>query len=126
MTGNACDHGMPLAAAALRLRGRAGRPRKAEGAAPSRGGARLAEPLVARVPGTPVAQGVAQESLAPALLDVEGAARFLAIGEDAVRGLHAAGHLPRVRLPGPAGLGFRRLLFAVDDLRALVERSRER
>lgn len=95
----------PLAAAAERLRGRPGRPRKA--AAES--------PLVSAVIGA-----------AARLVDVDGAARYLGgISPWSVRDLHASGRLPRVRLPLGGDRELRRLLFDVRDLDRLVDASKE-
>jgi len=96
-----------LAAAAVRLRGKPGRPRKPE--ASSRGEAR----------------SLPANTFPPRLLDVDGAARYLAISAWSVRGLCAAGKLPRVRLPLRDERDLRRLLFDVADLNHLIERAKE-
>ena len=93
----------PLAAAAERLRGKPGRPRK---------------PRPEAVP-----DGTA--SIPPRLLDVEGAAAYLSVSSWTVRDLHAAGKLSRVRLPLAGDRECRRLLFDRVDLDRLVERSKE-
>lgn len=73
-------------------------------------------------------------TIQPRLLDVAGAAGFLGVGVDLVRGLIEAGELRPVRVPRPATLRehrrgarsaeIRRTLLDVRDLDALVERWR--
>jgi excisionase family DNA binding protein len=63
--------------------------------------------------------------LAPRLLDVEGAARYLSLADDTIRDLVARGVLRRVRLPGPGESDLRRVLFDVRDLDDLVDRSKD-
>ena len=58
------------------------------------------------------------------LLDVEDAAAYLGISSWTLRDLHAAGRLPRVRLPLAGDRECRRLLFDVRDLDQLVELSK--
>jgi excisionase family DNA binding protein len=109
---------MPLAAASLRLRRRAGRPRTRPEPAPrhvsSHVDAELLEsaavPLVRRTSG-PVD--------GPRLLDVEATAGYLGVSPWTVRDLVERGSLSRVALPG-----VRRLLFDRCDLDRLVETSR--
>jgi hypothetical protein len=98
---------LPLAAAAVRLRGKPGRPRKAH-------------------PADPIAAiAVAAAGLPPRLLDVEAAARYLSISSWTVRDLYASGRLPRVRFPLGGDRELRRLLFDVRDLDKLIEAARE-
>jgi hypothetical protein len=62
----------------------------------------------------------------PRLLDVDGAAAYLAVSAWTIRDLDAGGHLPRVRLPLPGGKELRRLLYDRTDLDRLIERSKDR
>lgn len=62
-------------------------------------------------------------TIEPRLVDLEGAARFLAVSSWTVRDLVAAGLLPLVKLPTPRGT-LKRLLFDVRDLHRLVEVSK--
>jgi excisionase family DNA binding protein len=109
---------LPLAAASVRLRRRAGRPRTRPEAAPRHGSRHVdleqresaAVPLVRRTSG-PVD--------APRLLDVEAAAGYLGVSAWTVRDLVERGTLSRVALPG-----VRRLLFDRCDLDRLIESSR--
>jgi hypothetical protein len=61
----------------------------------------------------------------PRLLDVDGAAAYLAVSAWTIRDLDAGGHLPRVRLPLPGGKELRRLLYDRTDLDRLIERSKD-
>ena len=109
---------LPLAAASVRLRRRAGRPRTRPQPAPRHVSSHVdleqresaAVPLVHRTSG-PVD--------APRLLDVEGAAGYLGVSAWTVRDLVERGSLSRVALPG-----VRRLLFDRCDLDRLIEMSR--
>jgi hypothetical protein len=74
-----------------------------------------------RVPDT----DVAVTWLPPRLLDVHAAAKYLSVSQWAIRDLHAAGKLPRVRLALDGDREVRRLLFDLNDLNKLVDRSRE-
>jgi hypothetical protein len=87
---------LPLAEAAIRLRGRPGRPRKTPPDSP---------PLV-----EPVRR----------LLDLDAAATYLSCSTWTVRDLEAAGVLPRVRIPTRNGRDLRKLLFDREDLDALI------
>ena len=88
----------PLAAAAERLKGKPGRPRKPR-----------PEPV----------------TIPPRLLDVTGGARYICIGESAFRNLMGNGTLRRVRIPLPNGGELRKILIDREDLDALVERWKE-
>jgi hypothetical protein len=111
---------LPLAAAAERLRGLPGRPRKA--------GTRAQQtPALAGSRVNTGDEGVRVPTLCPLtprLLDQEGAARYLAVSTWTVRDLEAAGHLPRVRLPLPGGRDLRKLLYDRADLDRLIEASK--
>jgi hypothetical protein len=63
--------------------------------------------------------------VAPRLLDVRGAADYLAVSVWTIRDLQATGELPRVRLPLGRRGDLRRLLFDRRDLDRLIDRSRE-
>jgi hypothetical protein len=64
--------------------------------------------------------------IAPRLVDVDGAGRYLGgVSDDVVRDLMARGVLRPVRFPGAGGRDLRRLLFDVVDLDELVERMKD-
>jgi excisionase family DNA binding protein len=74
--------------------------------------------------GTPVAMtGVSM--LAPRLLDLEGAAHYLAVSVWTIRDLLDAGRLPRVRLPGAGARDLRRVLLDREDLDRLVREAKD-
>ena len=76
--------------------------------------------------GGPERGAQASQAIAPRLFDVEAAAAYLGgISVWTVRDLHAAGRLPRVRLPLAGAGELRRLLFAREDLDRLVDCSKE-
>jgi len=87
---------LPLAAAAERLRGRPGRPRK---------GVPEAVPVVAQV---------------RRLLDLAGAAAYLSVSPWTVRDLDAAGVLKRVRVPLRNAGELRKVLYDREDLDRLI------
>lgn len=107
---------LPLAAARQRLRGRPGRPRKAEsgqdGGMPD-AGSRMTSGLE-RSP-------LAQDASAPRLLDLRTTAAYLSVSEWTVRDLDAAGVLRRVRISLPNGGELRKLLFDRADLDRLIQ-----
>jgi len=87
---------LPLAAAAERLRGRPGRPRKAS-----------VEP--------------AQRSqIPPRLLSLKATATYLGVTGWTVRDLDAAGVIKRIRIPLPNGGELRKVLFDREDLDRLI------
>jgi hypothetical protein len=86
-----------LADAAVRLRGKPGRPRKA------------------RASEMPLVQQIRR------LVDLEAAADYLGVSTWTIRDLEAAGVLPRVHVPTRDGRQLRRLLFDVKDIDRLVE-----
>jgi hypothetical protein len=98
---------LPLAAAAVRLRGKPGRPRKPRPEAPAN-----ASPVVVLAPVAPVL---------PRLLDLDSTAAYLGISSWTVRALESAGTLRRVRVPLANGGELRKLLFDREDLAGLVE-----
>jgi hypothetical protein len=57
----------------------------------------------------------------PRLLTLQELAQLTGLAPSSLRDLRARGHLPAVKLPGN-----RRLFFTVDDVRRLLDRSRER
>jgi hypothetical protein len=85
----------PLAAAAERLRGRPGRPRKAK-------------PKVER------------PRIDPRLLNVKAGAAYLGVSAWTVRDLAAAGVLHRVRIPMANNGELRKVLFDREDLDRLI------
>ena len=96
---------LPLAAAAERLRGKPGRPRKAG---------------TAEAPISPEACAHAA-GVAPRLLDLDTAAAYLSLSTWSLRDLEASGVLRRVRVPVPHGGELRKVLFDREDLdRAIV------
>ena len=113
----------PLAAAALRLRGKPGRPRKGTGWAQSNDGS--------RVNGGVQGSGSDSQSGRPTalterrLLDVAQAAAYLGgLGEDTVRELDASGVLTAARVVIPAnktGRPMRKVLFDRQALDRLVD-----
>ncbi len=109
----------PLAAAALRLRGRPGRPRKT----PDPGQRPGIGPREVPATAGPGDGAVAQAAIVPRLLGVKDAARYLGVSEWTLRDMPAT-VLPRVRLPGQRD-EVRRLLFDRDDLDRLVMLSKE-
>ena len=108
----------PLAAASERLKGKPGRPKKAESG---------------HIMGTPstesgVNSGLAERiqvvhTIAPRLLDLEAAALYLGVSTWTLRELanKKDGVLPRVRIPLPKGDDLRKLLFDREDLDRLIE-----
>jgi hypothetical protein len=68
----------------------------------------------------------AMRALTPRLVDLDGAARYLGgISVWSVRDLLDAGHLHRVRLPGPGTSDFRRVLIDTQELDALIAAAKE-
>jgi hypothetical protein len=63
--------------------------------------------------------------VAPRLLNLHSAARYLGVSEWTIRDLETAGTLRRVRLPLPNGGEVRRLLFCKEDLDTLVDNSKD-
>ena len=122
---------LPLAAARERLRRKPGRPRKY----PPAGGAQAHE---ASAPPGSTHGGLPTQGLMgsgempvpvnvpmPRLLDVAGAARYLALSPWTVRDLISNGTLPRVRVPLPNNGELRRVLVDREDLDRLVTRWKE-
>lgn len=109
------DSARPLAAAAARLRGKPGRPRKH----PQPGHTTdTAAPQVAVDAGAGGGT-LASEAYAPRLLDVPGGARYLSVSPWVFRDLVATGQIPRIRIPLPGGGELRKILvdrFALDAL----------
>jgi len=100
-------------------RPRPGRPRKAEsghvaGTSPVQGGANAGGNG-----STLASQAIVLVS--PRLLNLEGAAAYLAVSPWTVRDLEAAGTLRRVRIPLPHEGELRKLLFDRTELDRLVE-----
>ena len=90
-------------------------------------GSRLCRPEPTRPPAVPNVEIVTATvgAIAPRLLDLGGAARYLAVSIWTVRVLLDAGRLARVRLPG-AGMGdLRRVLLDREDLERLIAASRD-
>jgi hypothetical protein len=99
---------LPLAEAAVRLRGKPGRPRLSEEAKAERAAHRQA------------ARAAALAAVAPRLFDVPGAARYLGISTWTVRDLVAAGRIPRIVIPGADGGDLRALRLDREDLDRLI------
>jgi hypothetical protein len=94
---------LALAAAAERLRGGPGRPRKP-----------------APTPTAPLAEPMHR------LLDLEAGAAYLSCSAWTIRYLEAEGVLARVRIPLPGGGELRKLLFDRADLDRLIETWKDR
>jgi Helix-turn-helix domain len=113
---------LPLAAASMRLRGKPGRPARADDL--------HGLPTVAPSPPAGAARGVpgrvAVAPLQPRVLDLHGAAAYLGLGERKLRELARSGILPRVRIPLPHDAEVRKLLFDRADLDRLIEAWKER
>jgi hypothetical protein len=73
----------------------------------------------------PVVQVAAVAPIAPRLLDVAGAARYLSVADDTVRDLDSRGVLRRVRLPGAGDRDLKRVLFDREDLDRLIETRKD-
>jgi hypothetical protein len=122
----------PLTAAAERLRGKPGRPRKparmqaqktsAPFAAPEK--LAVAEGSSASVRGVPSIVPVVP--VLPRLLDLHGAAAYLGLRERKLRELAGTGILPRVRIPMAMGGEVRKLLFDRLDLDRLIGAWKDR
>jgi hypothetical protein len=119
---------LPLAAAAIRLRGRPGRPPKELDA--EERAKRRAEKKARRAEKEALREA-RLAAIQPRLADVEGAAHYLGgISPWTVRDLIASGQLPRVRLPlGRDRSGrereLRRMLVDLRDCDKLIEQSKE-
>jgi len=116
---------LPLAAAAERLRRPPGRPRKAaevKSTLAPQAPALTSAPLSTRAGGTGVP---AVCPILPRLLDLNSAARYLAVSPWTVRDLEAGGVLARVRVQLPDGGELRKLLFDREDLDRLVARWKD-
>jgi len=100
---------LPLAAAAVRLRGKPGRPRASKATAPL-GTRAMAQTSTASVPAL----------CPPRLLDLDASAAYLAVSPWTVRDLIAAGTLTRVRIPLPNGGELRKVLLDRLQLDAAV------
>ena len=107
----------PLAAAALRLRGRPGRPRLHPVSGQSAG---KVAPQV-RDKAAPVGRPLVPQATAPRLLDVEAAAGYLVISTWTIRAMIDAGTMRPVRLPLDGGRELRRLLLDRLDLDRVIE-----
>lgn len=123
MIGRPSVEPVPLAAAALRLRGQPGRPRKAGSAEAREASAPPSSPPPERGPATDVpgtCPNPVVTALLPRLLDLPTTAAYLGLSEWTVRDLEAAGVLPRIRVPLPHGGELRKLLFDREDLDRLI------
>ena len=112
---------LPLAAAAERLRGRPGRPRKGTGGAQAGDAIRVNSGLEAGVQDSESGRPSPVPLTERRLLDVAGLAAYLSMAEDTIRELDASGRLSaaRVRVPTANGRELRKVLFdrlAVDRL----------
>jgi excisionase family DNA binding protein len=109
---------LPLAAASVRLRRRAGRPRTRP-QPPPRHVSRHVDLEQRESAAVPLVRRTSGPGDTPRLLDVEAAADYLGVSAWTVRDLVERGTLSRVALPG-----VRRLLFDRCDLDRLIETSR--
>jgi len=64
-------------------------------------------------------------ALPPRLVDLAGAAAYLAVSRWTIKEWVSSGLLPRVRFLLPNGHAVRKLLFDVRDLDALIERAKD-
>ncbi len=111
----------PLAKAGERLKGKPGRPRKAQSGHVS--GIASHE---SRAHSGPDGRALAVTAIAPRLLSLEAAASYLGISTWTIRDLEGVGVLPRVRIPLPNGGEVRKLLFDREDLDASIEKWKDR
>ena len=114
---------LPLAAAARRLRGKPGRPRKADRAQAHEASAPPAAPMKTGPSNGDVPRTCPNSVLAPLvprLLDLPTTAGYLGVSQWTVRDLETAGVLPRVRVPLPNQGELRKLLFDREDLDRLI------
>ena len=110
---------LPLAAAAERLRGKPGRPKKdghVPGIAVQQRG----------IDGGPDRGALAVTAIAPRLLDVTASARYLGISVWTIRDLITNGTLARVRVPLSNGRELRKVLLDREELDKWVEACKER
>ena len=107
---------LPLAAASQRLRGKPGRPRKAES-----GHITGTPDAEARMNGGLKRGALAPQAIAPRLLDLQATAAYLGVSTWTVRDLETAGVLKRVSIPLPGNRDLRKLLFDKTDLDRLIE-----
>ena len=106
----------PLAAASQRLRGKPGRPTKAES------GHTTGTPTAERRMNSGSERGaLAPPAIAPRLLDLPATAAYLGLSPWTVRDLEARGTLQRIRVPLPNGAELRKLLFDRADLDSLIQ-----
>jgi excisionase family DNA binding protein len=110
----------PLAAAAARLRGTPGRPRRGETDAAQAAIERI-RAATAKARATRASRKVAAtEAIIPRLLDLEQSAKYLSCSPWTLRDLIANGTLPRVRVPLPSGADLRKILVDREDLDRLI------
>lgn len=113
---------LPLAAAAARLKGKPGRPRKY----PQSGHVSGTPGLQPRADAGPERGALAQAASAlPRLLDLQRTAAYLGVSSWTVRDLEASGILRRVRVPLPNNGELRKLLFDREDLDRLITMWKE-
>lgn len=110
----------PLAKAGERLKGKPGRPRKAQSGHVS--GIASHE---SRAHSGPDGRALAVTAIAPRLLDLGDTGRYLGVSPWTVRDLEAAGTLKRVRVPLPNNGELRKLLFDREDLDRVIEGWKE-
>ncbi len=117
----------PVHSAGERLRGKPGRPPKAQPKAESGYNVGTADSQ-SRIRSVAQANPIALQAvapIAPRLLDLHCAALYLGVSEWTVRDLEAAGVLLRVRLPLPNQKELRKILFDVQDLDQLIDTWKE-
>ncbi len=100
-------------------RPRPGRPRKPESGHVS--GTSPVQPLEKTEGNSGTLASQAIGPVSPRLLDLDGAARYLAVSPWTIRDLEAAGTLRRVRVPVANGGELRKVLFDRTDLDHLIE-----
>lgn len=110
----------PLAAAAERLKGKPGRPRK-----PRSGHITGTAPADPRVQGGPEGSALAVQACVPRLLALDDAALYLGVSPWTLRDLIANGTLKRVRIPLPHNGELRKILLDREDLDRFIEAAKE-
>lgn len=112
---------LPLAAAALRLRGKPGRPRKhpKPGTVEAQSAGKSTK-IVDVFAGAHDGPSRAPISVAPAVLALGDASLYLGVSIDTIEALEAGGQIKRLRVQMPGGKELRKVLYLRADLDALA------